>query len=140
MHLNVFVKNNSVIRQAYLILVLINKEIRESTFITPRGGDEDVLKKAHIFTGLFRLLENFLGGHRKFTNNPVQVIGKFSMPPSRFLKFSMPPPPNSESKEYNPEFSLTIDTICSSSRCLIYSSTCSCSGRDFLDQGNVLEP
>jgi hypothetical protein len=24
---------------------------RESTFITPREGDEDVLKKAHIFTG-----------------------------------------------------------------------------------------
>jgi hypothetical protein len=93
MHLNVFVKNNSVIRQAYLILVLINKEIRESTFISPRGGDEDILKKAHIFTGLFRLLVNFLGGHRKFSNNPVQVIGKFSMPPSRFLKFSMPPPP-----------------------------------------------
>ena len=131
MHLNVFVTNNSVIRQAYLILVLINKEIRESTFITPRGGDEDVLKKAHIFTGLFRLLVNFLGGHRKFTNNHVQVIGKCSVPP---------PPQNSESKEYNPEFSLTIDTICSSSRCLIYSSTCSCSGRDFLDQGNVLEP
>jgi hypothetical protein len=35
--------------------------IRESTFITPRGGgDEDVLKKAHIFTGpLLRLLVNF---------------------------------------------------------------------------------
>ena len=84
--------------------------LRESTFITPRGGDEDVLKKAHIFTGpLLRLLVNF------------------RCPLSKFLKFSMPPPPslqNSESKEYNPEFSLIIDTICSSSRCLIYSSMC----------------
>ena len=35
--------------------------LRESTFITPReGGNEDVLKKAHIFTGpLLRLLVNF---------------------------------------------------------------------------------
>jgi hypothetical protein len=32
-------------------------------------GDEDVLKKV------------------------VEVIGKFSMPPSKFLKFSMPRPP-----------------------------------------------
>ena len=34
--------------------------LRESTFITPREGDQDVMKKAHIFTGpLLRLLENF---------------------------------------------------------------------------------
>jgi hypothetical protein len=33
--------------------------LRESTFIMPRG-DEDVLKKAHIFTGpLLRILVNF---------------------------------------------------------------------------------
>ena len=50
--------------------------LRESTFITPREGDQDVMKKAHIFTGpLLRLLENF------------------DVPPSKFLKFSLPPPP-----------------------------------------------
>ena len=39
-------------------------------------GDEDVLKKAHIFTGpLLRLMVNF------------------RCPSSKFLKFSMPPPP-----------------------------------------------
>jgi hypothetical protein len=28
--------------------------LRESTFITPREGDEDVFKKAHVFIGKFR--------------------------------------------------------------------------------------
>jgi hypothetical protein len=49
---------------------------RESTFITPRGGDEDVLKKAHIFTGLL-----------------LRLLVNFDATPSKFLKFSMPPPP-----------------------------------------------
>jgi hypothetical protein len=43
------------------------------------------------------------------------------MPPSKFLKFSMPPPPPEFGIEgVQSEFSLIIDTICSSSRCLIY--------------------
>jgi hypothetical protein len=51
--------------------------VRESTFIMPRGGgDEDVLKKSHIFTGpLLRLLVNFL------------------CPSLQVFKISMPPPP-----------------------------------------------
>ena len=71
-------------------------------------GDEDVLKKAHNFTGpLLRLLLNF----RRL---PLQVFKIFNVPPKK----------KSEWKEDNPEFSLIIDTICSSSRCLIYSGTC----------------
>jgi hypothetical protein len=68
MHLNVFVKNNSVIRQAYLILVLINKEIRESTFISPRGGGRRYLEKSSYF---YRV---------------VQVIGKFSWGASKIFQ------------------------------------------------------
>ena len=67
----------------FVILIERNVYIRESTFITPRGGDEDVLKKAHIFTGpLLRLLVNF------------------RCPPSKFLKFSMPPPPPPHPPEF----------------------------------------
>ena len=49
--------------------------LRESTFITPREGDQDVMKKAHIFTGpLLRLLENF-------DVTPLQVFKIFIAPP-----------------------------------------------------------
>ena len=56
----------------------------------------------------------------------LRLLANFRCPPSEFYKISNAPPPlqNPESKEYNPEFSLIIDTICSSSRCLIYSSMC----------------
>jgi hypothetical protein len=60
------------------------------------GGGEDVLKKAHNFTGpLLRLLVNF-------RCPPFQVSKIFNAPPTK------------KSKEYNPEFSLVMDTICSS--------------------------
>jgi hypothetical protein len=74
--------------------------LRESTFIMAGGGGggEDVMKKAHYFTvPLLKLLVNFQCPPKKIG---IELI-----------------------KEYNPEFSLIIDTICSSSRCLIYSGT-----------------
>jgi hypothetical protein len=59
-----------------------------------------------------------------FYRVPVEDIGKFFMPPPpSFWNFQCPPQ-NLESKEYNPEFSLIVDIICTSSRCPIYSSTC----------------
>jgi hypothetical protein len=92
------------------LLHIIQIILRESTFITPRGGGGG----------------GGVGGMKMswkkhfFYRAPVKVIGKFSTtPPS---PFDAPPP--LESKEYNPEFSPITDTICSSSRCLIYSSTC----------------
>ena len=46
-----------------------------------------------------------------FYRVPVGVIGKFSMPPLHVFKIFIAPPQNSESKEYNPEFSLIIHQI-----------------------------
>ena len=76
--------------------------VRESTFIMPRGG---MSWKKLIF------LQGPCWGYWQIFDTP------------QFLEFSIPPH-NWESKEYNSEFSLIVDTICSSSRCLIYSSTC----------------
>jgi hypothetical protein len=57
-----------------------------------------------------------------FLQAPVGVIGKFSIPPPKFLKFSMPPESGIEVLSTN--IYLITDTTCSSLRCLIYSSMC----------------
>jgi hypothetical protein len=90
-------------------------KIRESTFITPRGGggDEDVLKKAHTEGGGGD--EDVLKKAHNYTGPLLRLLVNFRCPPFKFLKFSRPPPTKKlGSKEYNLEFSLVIYTICSS--------------------------
>ena len=88
--------------------------IRESTFITPRGGggDEDLCheKRSYFYRAPVEVIVNLVN----FRCHP-QVLKIFN---------AAPPPQNPESKEYNPEFSLIAGTTCTSLRCLIYSSMC----------------
>ena len=73
------------------IIVLL---FRESTFITPRGGGMKMT----------RCLEK----SSYFYRAPVEVIGKFSMPPHQVFKIFNAPPLEFGIEGVHPEFSLII--------------------------------